>query len=87
MYEIKYAPDLIEKDLPTLDASVRAKILKIIGKKLKSHPEAYGKPLRQDLKGYYKLKVGDWRIIYEIKPSAPVVWIVKIAHRSEVYKP
>ena len=86
MYAIKYAPDVIEKDLPALDASVRFKILKTIGKKLKDQPESYGKPLRQDLKGFYKLRIGDWRVIYEIKESGSLVRIIKIGHRREVYE-
>jgi len=34
----------------------------------------------------YRLRVGDWRVIYEIRDDAFVVLVVKIAPRGEVYR-
>lgn len=34
----------------------------------------------------YRLRVGDWRIIYSIKDQEFEIWIVKIAPRGDVYK-
>jgi len=34
----------------------------------------------------YRLRQGDWRIVYEVDESACVVTILKVAHRREVYR-
>jgi len=34
----------------------------------------------------YQLRVGDWRIIYEIRKEELIILILKIAPRGEVYK-
>ncbi len=34
----------------------------------------------------YRLRVGDWRIIYEIQKAQVVIMVLKIAPRGEVYK-
>lgn len=34
----------------------------------------------------YRLRVGDWRIIYEIQQDEVIILVLKIAPRGEVYK-
>ena len=46
-------------------------------------PVRYGEPLRRSLRGYRKLRVGDYRIIYKIEEKNIIVF--KIGHRREVY--
>jgi mRNA interferase RelE/StbE len=36
--------------------------------------------------GLYKLRVGDWWVIYEIKRDEMIVVVHKIGHRSKIYK-
>ena len=45
-----------------------------------------GIPLRGVLKGYYKYRVGTYRIIYEIQKSKLLVIVIDIGHRKEVYR-
>ena len=42
------------------------------------------KPLRHDWKGFYRLRRGDWRIIFRVKQD--VVTIVRIINRKDVYE-
>ncbi len=44
----------------------------------------YGFPLRKTLKGYWKLRVGNYRVVY--KMAGDTVTIFCIAHRKEVYQ-
>jgi mRNA interferase RelE/StbE len=44
------------------------------------------KPLRGNLAGCYRYRVGDYRVLYRIDDSQKVVLVLKIAHRSEVYE-
>ena len=34
----------------------------------------------------YRLRVGDWRVIYEVKNEEIMILVLKVAPRSEVYK-
>ena len=43
-------------------------------------------PLTGDLSGFYKLRVGDYRVVYEILPDEQTIIIHKVGHRSEVYR-
>ena len=55
---------------------------KIIG--LKKNPYPVGS---KKIKGsnYYRLRHGDYRIVYEIKNKVLVIVIINIAHRKEIY--
>jgi len=47
-------------------------------------PHKYGEPLRKTLKGYWKLRVGDYRVVFKIVVTE--VWIMGIIHRKNVYE-
>jgi mRNA interferase RelE/StbE len=34
----------------------------------------------------YRLRVGDWRVIYEVNQGQVVIMVIKIAPRGEVYR-
>lgn len=36
--------------------------------------------------GAYRVRVGDYRIVYSIDRGQLIVWIVRVAHRREVYR-
>ncbi|GAD20128.1 hypothetical protein HFN_1372 [Helicobacter fennelliae MRY12-0050] len=39
-----------------------------------------------NLAGFWRYRVGDWRIICEIVDSSNCIYVIDIRHRSEVYK-
>jgi len=43
-------------------------------------------PLSGTLKGYWKLRVGDYRVIYTLKQSEKLIVIEELGHRREIYK-
>ncbi len=45
-----------------------------------------GKPLKGDLKGYWSLRVGIYRILYCIRHNEIIVEVLRIQHRKEVYE-
>lgn len=83
-FTIYYHPKVIQDDIPLLSAIWKARIKNAIEEKLTTAPEKFGKPLRQSLGGYRKLRVGDYRIVFRIKDRT--VLIFAILHRSVVYK-
>ena len=80
----KYHPDVKRSDLPKIDAKNRGMIKRAIEDRLATQPETYGKPLRKTLKGYWKLRVGDYRIVFKVSSNS--IFIFGIIHRKEVYK-
>jgi len=34
----------------------------------------------------YRLRIGDWRVVYEIVKQELIIYVIKIAHRKEVYR-
>ena len=83
-FEVVYHPDVSQKDLPRISEDIKQKIGKSIETKLTQAPEEFGEPLRRTLKGYWKLRVGDYRVVYKV--SGKTVIILRIGHRREVYE-
>ena len=84
-YIIEYDVDIEEK-LRAMPKPIREMIRKAIDKKLTVDPIAYGKPLRYSLKGYRRLRVGDYRVIYRIVEEKILIFIVDIDHRKNIYE-
>jgi len=85
-WEIVYDERAI-KDLDTLGNVTACRVLKAIEDKLKKDPESVGAPLRKPLNGCRKLRVGDTRIIYQVKDQSIKVIIIAIGPRrnNEAY--
>lgn len=84
MFTIKYHYLVVTHDIPKLGTDIRKRISASIEQKLAVHPEIFGIPLRRSLKGYRKLRVGDYRVVFKIERST--VSILLIEHRSVAYK-
>jgi len=80
-YEIRYHPTL-QKVLARLDAATYRRILEAIDT-LKENPYR-GKKLQGVDVGQWRLRVGDYRIRYDI--AEDLVFILRIGHRREVYR-
>lgn len=74
----------ILKDLEKIDKRYRIKI-GVALLKLSACPQM-GKKLEGDLSGQWSLRVGIYRIIYEISNFDLVVLVIKIGHRQGIYK-
>lgn len=83
MYKLIYHPDVKKTDLPKIDNQNKTMIKRAIEERLAVHPEAYGKPLQRTLKGYWKLRVGDFRIVFKI--TGDEILILAVMHRKNIY--
>lgn len=83
-FSLHYQPMVKEEDLKLIDNKTKDRIKKAIEERLATSPHEYGVPLRKTLKGYWKLRVGDYRIVFKIVESS--VWILGIRPRKEVYQ-
>lgn len=88
MWKIKIHRLVIKENLEKINKKNHTIILKTIYKKLTIVPEKYGSPLRNPLKGYWKLKISHYRVIYRIEKSTIKILVLKVGMRrdAEVYK-
>ena len=83
-YKLIYHPDVKRIDLQIIDRKNKFMIKKAIEERLTTHPEIYGKPLQRTLKGYWRLRVGDYRVVFRILEKK--ILILGIIHRKSIYK-
>jgi mRNA interferase RelE/StbE len=79
-FEVKFAPRFL-KEIKALDREVQVRILREINI-LKTNPYV-GKPLRGEWKGIYSLRIGDYRVLYQIREN--VVFLLVVGHRKRIY--
>ncbi len=84
-YKIEYLVSVIEEDIPRISKADRDRLRRAVEDKLARDPVVFGKPLQYSLKGCRRLRVGDYRIIFQIDDNKTVL-IVKIGHRRDVYE-
>ena len=83
-FDLRYHPEVKSADIPLLDAKMKTRVKKAIETRLMTEPQQYGVPLRKTLHGYWKLRVGDYRVVFKIVENE--VWILGIIHRKKVYE-
>jgi len=84
VYKIKYTPGAC-KQLSKLDKPTALRIVEYMEDKA-VNPTETGKSLRQNLKGYWRHRVGDYRVISSIEDEALVVLVVMVGHRKKIYQ-
>jgi mRNA interferase RelE/StbE len=87
MYEVLLHPDA-QKVYINADEVVAKKIarcLQQLEQTPRSHPNI--KTLKGDYAGYYRYRIGDYRVIYLVDDELSRVFVVAIAHRSRAYQP
>ena len=47
----------------------------------------FGTALKGGLKGLRRIRVGDYRVLYEIRQNELVVLVVRVVHRREAHRP
>jgi len=65
-FTLHYHPAVRADDLPLIDQRTKDRIGKAIEERLQTAPHDYGEPLRKSLKGYWKLRVGDYRVVFNV---------------------
>jgi mRNA interferase RelE/StbE len=86
MFEIVLTREA-QKDYEKLDKNAAKRVNRCLDS-LRENPLQYPQaiPLKGNLSGYFRQRVGDWRVVYNVDTDARVVTILQIAHRSKVYQ-
>lgn len=85
-YKINFSETSL-KQLRKLDNLSRKRILNYVSDVLTKieNPRILGKALTGDLKGLWRYRIGNFRIVCQIQDNSLLILILKIAHRKEIY--
>jgi len=80
--------DTAERQLRKLDRLARARILDWLDDRIEGckNPRHFGEPLKGGRAGLWRYRVGDYRVICEIRDTRLVVLALAVGHRREVYR-
>ena len=83
-YSVTFEPESIT-DLDLITDLIRLRILNKIKWLAINFEQITPLPLTREWSGFYKLRVGDYRVIYEFDRESRIIIIIRVGHRSEVY--
>lgn len=75
-----------EEDLQRLDSSVKERVIDKIEWLGENFDVIKPLPLGYEWQGFFKLRVGDWRVVYDIDYSEKKITIHRIDRRDKIYK-
>jgi mRNA interferase RelE/StbE len=85
VYQIR-VQDAAARELTQLDRQVARRLLRRIRWLATNVEDVRPDALSGDLAGFYKLRVGDYRVVYEILHSEQVIVVHLVGHRREIYR-
>ena len=87
VWQVEFLPEAA-RDLKKLGRDAQSAILKYIRQRIATseNPRRFGHALTGDKKGFWRYRVGDYRIVASIEDDRFVVVVVAIGHRREVYR-
>lgn len=86
-WTIKFVP-AAAKELGKLDRTAAARIVKTLEERIATleDPRTLGAALKGEHEGYWRWRIGDFRVIAQIDDEAVTILVVRVAHRREVYR-
>ncbi len=72
------------KELSRVERADRERIIDAIDR-LREHP-LVGVPLKGGMRGLRRIRVGDYRVLYEVQHDVLVILVVRVAHRRDAYR-
>ena len=87
MWRVEFDSDAA-RDFRKLGNPAQRAILKFLRDRIATHedPRRFGKPLAGDLKGLWRYRIGDYRIVASIEEDRLIVLVLTVGHRREVYR-
>ena len=74
-----------EKTLLKLDPPIARRIIRKLEEIAAGDPRRTGEALQGDERAW-RYRVGDWRVICDLADAARTIYVVRIGHRSDVYR-
>jgi mRNA interferase RelE/StbE len=84
-YAIEFSP-AAQRQLRKLDLAIQKRVLRRIERLEKQPRPRSAKKLQGSKEPLYRIREGDYRIVYTIEDEKLIVLVIRIGHRSEVYR-
>ncbi|MFQ6111839.1 MAG: type II toxin-antitoxin system RelE/ParE family toxin [Nitrospinota bacterium] len=82
MYQVKTASRRVEKEIADLPREVRDRVIQAIWR-LREDPRPRGaRKMMGEMRGAWRIRVGDYRVIYDVDDDQRLVIILASAHRA-----
>jgi len=80
--------DVVDKQLSKLDKPTKSRILSWLDERLTNcdNPRLWGDALVGEFSGLWRYRIGNYRVICELKNNELIVLVIEIGHRKEVYR-
>jgi mRNA interferase RelE/StbE len=80
--------EVAEEDLFRFDKAVRHRILRFFEERVQNHPDPrqLADHLEGQFKGLHRFRIGDYRVVAEIRRNELIILALFMDHRSRVYK-
>ncbi len=77
-----------QKDLQRIASHDQLRIMRFLRDRVasRSDPREIGEALAGPFKGYWKYRVGDYRVIASLEDAQVTVFVIRIGNRREVYR-
>lgn len=85
-FEVRFTA-AARRSLNTILPRVLSAVVEFTFGDLAREPRRVGNPLRDDLAGVFSARRGPYRVLYRIDDAARIVFIVRVDHRADVYRP
>lgn len=87
VWTIEFLPDAV-KELKKLDRTAAARIVKTLEERIAvlEDPRTLGSALTGDHAGYWRWRIGDYRVVARVEDERIAILVVRVAHRREVYR-
>jgi mRNA interferase RelE/StbE len=83
-YQILWHKDAVQ-DLKKIDRKIALSIISKVEKYLARDPIKLGMPLKGNFKGFFRYRIGKFRVIYTIRENHLLILVLKVGKRNEVY--
>lgn len=80
--------DKARRELRKLDTDTQQTILRFFRERIMvdDDPKRFGKPLKHELQGLWRYRIGDYRAVCQIQDEQLIVLVLVVAHRRNIYQ-
>jgi mRNA interferase RelE/StbE len=80
-WKLIYHGDVVE-DMERVGRAAARRIVRTFDDRPTQAPLSFGAPLAGNLAGFRKLRIGDYRVVYQVREQQVIVFVLAVGHRT-----